>query len=84
MDKIKKFGEENLVLEEIHVNDHDTILTLGREIQMIIPTFDMRITGNYGEIKIDGMVRFTTQGHETVAAITAYMSGLYTGLKYKK
>ena len=83
--KIKKFSEgKNIVLEEIHIEDQNSLLTMGRLIQQIIPSFDMRITGNYGVIKIDGITRFTTEGPDTVTTISTYISGLYQGLTYKK
>jgi len=79
--EIKKFDE--LILE-MNQGDYDFIMQIGGDIRMIIPTFDMSINGNYGEIRINGMVKFHTQGSETLATIGAYMSGLLAGLHYKK
>ena len=81
--KIKKFTEE-IVNEEFHPNDRETLIKYGDAIRKYIPTFDVSINGNVGIVKIDDMTKFTTQGHETMATVLAYVTGLYIGLSYKK
>jgi hypothetical protein len=81
--KIKRFKEEN-INEEFHPNDRETLIKYGMAIRKSIPTFDVNINGNVGTVKIDGMTRFTTQGNETMATILAYVTGMHTGLTYKK
>ena len=77
--KIKKFDELN---ENLSVRDQ--LLLFTSIIRKTIPTFDFSITGNYGEIRIDGSVKFHTNGPHSLNFIMAYVSGMVTTLMYKK
>ena len=80
--KIKRFKEES-VNEEFHPNDRETLIKYGTAIRKYIPTFDVSINDNVGVIKVDATTTFTTQGHETMAVVLGYVTGLYIGLTHK-
>ena len=82
--RIKKFNEEEFILEEFHPDDRATLIKYGTDIRKYISTFDVSIINSVGTIKLDGMIKFTTQGPETMATILAYVTGMYDGLNYKK
>ena len=77
--KIKKVNELNE-----NLSDRDQLLLFSSIIRKIIPTFDVTIDGNYGEIRFDGMVKFHTTGPNTWNVILAYVTGMMIGLTYKK
>jgi len=77
--KIKKFDELNE-----NLSDRDQVLLFSSIIRKINPTFDVTISGNYGEIRCDGMVRFHTTGPHTWNVILAYLSGMIEAFRIKK
>ena len=84
--EIKKFDQLEELNEDsgLHPGDRDQLVSYGDYIRKFIPTFDVFINGNYGEIHIDNITRFKTQGPSTTNVILAYVSGMMTGLRYIK
>jgi len=81
--KLNSFEEEPMVTEASQA-DIENIKSFVQYIQQNgIPNFSVVIKGWEGTVIIDGAVRFTTSGANTVPTIFAYVSGVFLGLKYK-
>ena len=68
----------------MHQNDYNQLILYSSVIKKYIPSFDVSIQGNYGEIRMNGSIRFHTTGPATDNVILAYVTALMTGLTYKK
>ena len=85
--KIQRFDgyEEEPMVTESNQADIDNIISFVKMIQQQgIPSFGFQIQGMQGQITINGEVRFTTSGANTVSVIFAYVSGVFLGLKQCK
>ncbi len=65
-------------------SDRDQAIFIAKTIRKYIPSFEMNINGNYGEIRINNIKTFDTTGAHTIQCIMSYMAGLLTGLTYTK
>ena len=78
--KIDNFEEEPMITE--NQDDVDNIRSFVGMIQRNgIPSFEVQLQGFQGQILVDGDVRFTTSGANTVSVIFAYVSGTFLGLR---
>ena len=79
--KLEKFKEKPMVTEA-NQSDVDNIKHFVELIQQHgIPGFGVMVQGLQGQIIIDGEIRFTTSGANTVSVIFAYVSGVFLGLR---
>jgi hypothetical protein len=70
-------------INEIYQVEFDKIKMISKIIQKYIPTFEVIIHENYGEIQIDGITTFSATGPTTINVILRYIEDIMMRLVNK-